>query len=222
MCGPHSTGCRHRELRSVLWVPFLQQNTGSEVGRLTAYGQGWRGHFWGPEDGGHRWPLRGGGMGRGWRSLGPAPLLPGSPPRLSVSCRPGEWEKAERPRAGDGANSLVTPQQELGARSASVIHQRDCPLPACVGRNASTFYLYPPRRTRWEAEVLSESKKKPGERRGLVPAPRDPGRCARRAGAGEAGHVAPAGAGSASSKHVVRGAAGLPPPQRMFPQGASV
>lgn len=59
------------------------------------------------------------------------PLLP--LPKVSVSCLHGECRKAERPRAGGEANSLVTPQQGLGARSASVIHQHDCPLPACVG-----------------------------------------------------------------------------------------
>lgn len=177
-----------------------------------------------------------GGTGRGWRSLGPLlslwepPLLPCSPPRLSVSCRPGEWEKAERPRAGDGANSLVTPQQELGARGASVIHQRDCPLPACVGRDASTFYLYPPRRTWWEAEVQHRARARKGWRKERAgPRAPEPGRSA--GGAGEEGmwrlpaQAEPGRAAwcwGASSKHVVRGAAGLPPPQRMFPQGASV
>lgn len=116
---------------------------------------------------------------------GPTPIAVGAPP---LSCpsrglsflRPGEWEKAERPLAGDGANPLVTPQQELGARSARVIHQRDCPLPACVGRNASTFYLYPPRRAWWEAKVqhrMSKTKTGRKERAGSVPW--NPGRSAR-------------------------------------------
>lgn len=151
-----------------------------------------------------------GGTGRGWPSLGPLlslwepPLLPCSPPRLSVSCRPGEWEKAERPRAGDGANSLVTPQQELGARGAGVIHQRDCPLPACVGRDASTFYLYPPRRTWWEAEVQHRARARKSLEKGEGWSPR-PGTRTLCGGCWRGGHVAPARAGRAREGRLVLG-----------------
>lgn len=97
--------------------------------------------------------------------------------------------------------------------------------------HASTFYLYPLRRTWWEAKVqnLPRARKRLRERRGLVPCALEPRKLCQ-AGAGVAGHMSllpiqaeprrAAWCWSVSSKHVVRGVlAGLPPPQRMFPWG---
>lgn len=88
------------------------------------------------------------------------PLLP--LPRSQFSCLPGEWRKAERPRAGGEANLLVTPQQGLGARSASVIHQHDCPLPACVGLECQHILPVPTEKdlVGGEGTESTQSKKK--------------------------------------------------------------
>lgn len=90
------------------------------------------------------------------------PCLPWPPfPGLSFLLSWGVG-KAERPRAGDEANSLVKSQQGLGARSASVIHQHDCPLPACVGPERQHILPVPTERdpVGGEGTASTESKKK--------------------------------------------------------------
>lgn len=93
-------------------------------------------------------------------ALSSPPLLP--LPRSQFRAFLGSRGKAERPRAGDEANSLVTPQQGLGARSASVIHQHDCPLPACVGPERQHILPVPTEKglVGGEGTASTESKKK--------------------------------------------------------------